>query len=143
MIKVDKYKAQKQIALTWMIGSCIFIIAFLVITMTRPDAEMGEWKWLIGSLSPGLTLITTSFIYASLKPEIIKSQKIDRYFMRLVNGSSLFYLFVLLIIIITIPISESDDKTMITHINKYSILIGFIQAIVLGLLGIFFSKNDG
>jgi formate hydrogenlyase subunit 3/multisubunit Na+/H+ antiporter MnhD subunit len=143
MTTISKYTAQKKIALTWFIFSSLIVILFIFISSPRAGENVKDYySWLIGFLSPALSLIVSSFIYSANNRETLEQKFIDSFFVRLVNIASVFYLLFLLGILLATPFSQKKDIKFIDYLNNFSLLLSFIQTLILALLGIFFVKND-
>lgn len=142
MATISKYTAQKRIALVWFIFSPLIVILFVFISSPRSGAGKDYYSWLINFLSPALSLIVSSFIYSANNKESLEQKFIDVFFIRLVNLSSIFYLLFLLGILLATPFSQKHDIKFIDYLNSFSLLLGFIQTLLLALLGIFFVKSD-
>jgi hypothetical protein len=147
MAEISKLRAQKNISLSWFVLSSIIIVLFIVVSSSRVLPNSAEHiNWLINYLSPGLSIIVSSFIYSATNREklnsILNSIFLDRYFHRLVLYSSIFYLLFILGIICYTPWHEKENISFIAHLKSFSAILNFEQTILLALLGIFFIKQD-
>lgn len=141
---ISKYEAQKKLGLVWFAGCGIYIIFFLIISgfRTNPGSPTDHLEWLITYISPALSLITSTFIYAVNNRQVLQKKQIDIFFFRLVLFASLFYIVFLFIILILTPAAERRNIPFITHLKSFSLILGFIQTTLAVLLGIFFVKEE-
>ena len=139
----SKYAAQKQLSILWFIASAIFITLFLLISIPRTDPGSTEtFEWLLNFISPTLSLITSAFVYSANNREALLKKNIDTFFVRMVMLSSIFYLGFLFTVLLITPFSDRADISFINHIKRFSLILGFIQTILVVLLGIFFVKEE-
>jgi len=139
----SKYSAQKKISILWFVASAIFITIFLLISVPRTEAGSTEtFEWLLNYISPTLSLITSAFVYTANNRETLLKKNIDIFFVRMVIFSSIFYLGFLFIILLITPFSDRADISFIDHLKRYSLILGFIQTLLVVLLGIFFVKEE-
>ena len=139
----SKYDAQKSISMLWFISSAIFIVFFLLISVPRTDPGSTEsFEWLLNYISPVLSLIAGAFVYTANNREALLKKSIDVFFVRMVISGSIFYLGFLFVILLITPFSEKADMSFIKHLKRFSLVLGFIQTILVGMLGIFFVKEE-
>jgi hypothetical protein len=141
---ISKYGAQKKIALAWFIMAGIYIILFLIIGgyRTDPGKSTDHIEWMINFLSPSLTMITTAFIYSAANREVLEQKNVDVFFFRLIFCISLFYFGFLLTILLLTASADRNNIGFMTHLKRFSLVLGFLQTIIVGLLGIFFVKEN-
>ena len=139
----NKYSSQKKIATLWLVFSFLILGLFVLLSLSRHSEDSSEeWTWLLSQLSPGLSAISGSLIYSATNQSKISEQKIDKFFTRIVMLVSMVYLSILTGLILSIPFAENQDIKILDHLTSLSLLVTFMQAIVLGLLGIFFAKTN-
>ena len=141
MNTIDFEKAKQRIALVWFILSPVIIILVLLLEINGKFTSKSSeaWGWLFSNILPTLTLMLSVFFYDSRNNK--PSFEINRFYFNLAMGSSLFYLALLFAVILGNPFT---GLAMVPWMQKSTIILGPIQSIAAGAIGIFFlNRNIG
>ena len=139
---MNRFTAQKKLAILWFINSGIIGLLFLILSLTGKfgDRANDGLQWYSQNIVPTLTLMigTFSAFSGSPSPEII----IDRFYFHLSYNISIFYLLTLYLIIFSGPfIFNSNETSFVDLLNSSKIYLSVFQGIVTFSLGLFFSKK--
>ncbi|WP_289029858.1 hypothetical protein [uncultured Algoriphagus sp.] len=150
MKKTDFHLARKKLLIHWMIGSLvIFVTYFVIARMGRFGAsESKVWTWLFQFLLPPLSLMIGVLI-VSVREEP-SNQQVDSFYFRLTMGMSYFFLLLIFLSAILVPLIHLQQNTDLTVIEQSPLIDAFhsydsvlipIQGLSTLTLGIFFSKK--
>jgi hypothetical protein len=145
--------ARKKLITLWLIFSVlIFLIYFIQTLMMRYEHHEAEvWEWLLRFIIPPLTLMIGVFInQVNAQPTI---QEVDVFYFRLALSISFFFLIILFLSAIFIPIihmqqnrnipvfDHEKQKSIIDALKSYNIFLLPLQGLATLVLGFFFTKK--
>jgi len=150
MKRINSDLARKKLIKQWLIFSAVIFSIYLFQTMTQKyqNHEKDVWEWLFRFITPPLSLMIGVLItHVSSQPT---DDDTDSFYLRLTQGISYFYLSILLLSAVLVPIINilqnqnlplTDQKTIIQAFNTYSSVLTPIQGICTLALGFFFTKK--
>ncbi len=152
--KISYSKGQKRLVIQWLIASGIVFVIYLIQTLNNRFGEDTSevWEWLMQFILPPLTLMIGVMI--SQVSSGTNEKQIDLFYYRLATGISYFFLLLLLLSPVLVPIlhqSLNGDVlvTEITTESQISIIDAFqsyntfmlpVQGFTTLALGLFFTK---
>ena len=157
MSKTISYsKAQKKLIVQWFIFSAAVFIIFLIQTLTgKYEGHNSEvWEWVFQFITPPLTLMIGVLInQLSATPS---DKEVDIFYYRIALGFSIFFLVLLLISSILVPlmhynqnstilittITEENKKTIMDAFGSYNAFLIPISGLTTLTLGLFFTKSE-
>ncbi len=144
MASIIKYKAQKKLTVVWFCSSALLLIYVILWQITGKETITDIASWLLQHLVPYLTLITTGFIVAYSQENKNDNAQIDIFFYRLSLLVSIFYIGFLLVILIMIPKDKFQHGMQYAKdsFEQNSKILPYFEAILGGVLGVFFTKKS-
>ncbi|HEV7332695.1 MAG TPA: hypothetical protein VGN63_16770 [Flavisolibacter sp.] len=150
MKRISFQASRKKLIILWFSFSAAVFLIFLIQTMTgRYATNNGEaWEWLFSFLTPSLTLMIGVVIADVMQssPDV----EIDAFFYKLAFFVSLFFLLLLFLAPILVPLlhrsqnknlSINEQKSIIEAFKSYNNFLLPLQGITMVALGLFFSKK--
>lgn len=130
-------QCQKRLLGIWIIG----LIPSFIIMASRSllgefqNSQEQIWSWYLPMFLPTLTLMVGAYtkIATQNEPERIS---VDKYFFKLSQGCSIFYLLILSIVIIYAPFDQNSPALEV--MNRSTIFLSTVQGITSAFLGVFF-----
>ncbi len=152
---IEYANAQKKLVVLWCTFSLAVFILFFIQTLTgKYLGHMGEvWEWVLQFIIPPLTLIIGVLIsQVTSEPN---TRKVDIFYFRLALGFSLFFLVLLFLSAMIVPvlhqaqnssvliseITEENKRTIIDAFESYNAFLMPVQGISTLTLGLFFSRT--
>lgn len=139
-MKIDYLLAKKNLATLWFVlVGLVFLLMFFQTLNGKFEQDVNEaWGWLFPTVLPTLSLILTVFVFdmRNTQKQVVK---VDRFYFRLVFSLSLFYMIIILLILLSQPIT---GQPIIILMKVSNIYLGPIQAIITGAMGLFFVKKE-
>jgi len=143
MATIAKYKAQKRLTTVWFCSTGL-LLSYVILWMITGKEQVGDiTTWLVQYIGPYLTLITTGFIVAN-QSDTRDNAQIDMFFYRLSLLVSIFYIGFLLVILVLIPKNQFQHGTEYAKdaFEQTSKILPYFEAILGGVLGVFFTKKS-
>ena len=139
-MKIDYLLPKKNLAtLCFVLVGLVFLLMFFQTLNGKFEQDVNEaWGWLFPTVLPTLSLILTVFVFdmRNTQKQVVK---VDRFYFRLVFSLSLFYMIIILLILLSQPIT---GQPIIILMKVSNIYLGPIQAIITGAMGLFFVKKE-
>lgn len=151
MKTINFFEARKRLLKLWMFFSALTFIVYLILTISgRYGSNIGEiWEWLFKLITPSLTLMLGIFINEiSAKPN---EQQVDIFYFQIAYWISIFFLIIVFLSSILIPILNlmqnkgihiTDGKNIMEAVNSYNIFLTPLQGLTTLSLGFFFTKKE-
>ena len=128
-----------RLALVWLIGSgvAVILIVFQSLLGRFGDAAQEAWGWLLPTIMPTLTMITTALGYTALEP-LRANAVVRRDFFRLALWLSIIYLVLVVMTVLIGPIAADDGPGMIKLMHTSNLWLGPFQGLVASAIGVLF-----
>ena len=139
---MNKFDAQKRLALLWFINAGIIGVFFVLLTVSGKfgDRSKEGWEWFSQNIIPTLTLMIGTF--SASMGQAVSTVKIDKFYFSLAYWISIFYLLILYLIIGISPFAFNLNQTsFIDLLNSSKIYLNIFQGVVTFSLGLFFVKK--
>jgi hypothetical protein len=147
-------KARWSLAILWFFGAGVMFIALIVMSagskfaVGSVDKSSDVWGWLLPHLVPTLSLIVS--VLASTAVDrggpAMEEPTVRKTFHRLTMGMSAFYLFLILVAILSseyIQERHSDDKfTVVDAMKSSNLWLLPLQGVVVLCIGTLFFKQE-
>lgn len=137
------YHSRRKLSILWFsLGAVLFMIYFIQTIAGKFDDKVGDaWTWLLNNTIPTLSLIVGSYV-ADTSSENINSRIVDKFFFNLSYYLSMFYLSIILLLVISSPITQSiSGSTIIELQKKTSYFLTPLQGLISTAIGAFFIKQ--
>lgn len=137
-MEIEAKEARKKLSLLWVIGSLILLGIFIFQQLLGKfeDKSSEAWMWIAPNIFPMLGLIMGSYIY-NIRDNT--QMTLARYYYRLSIAISTFYLFTILAVILSYPVS---NMAVLDHYRSTNIFLVPLQTIIISFLGVFFIKSN-
>lgn len=140
---IDKSLAQKKLVITWLSSGLVTSLLFIIVCWSRAG-ETGfsdALQWLFNYLGPGMTLIIGAFAYSANRADTLPTKYINQSYLRITISFTLVYIATIAIISAIAPVAMGE-QTLLEYLNKFNLILSFLETSLLALLGIFFSKEN-
>ncbi|MCX6303549.1 MAG: hypothetical protein NT040_01135 [Bacteroidetes bacterium] len=150
MKKISYNLARRKLLMLWLImAAVIFLIFFIQSILGKYTTHVPEvWEWLFHLLTPPLSLMI-GILIAQLMSSAADFET-DLFYFRLSQGISWFFLVVLLLSAILVPVihlqqnmslDKEHEKSIMEAFNTYNNFLLPLQGLSTLALGLFFTKK--
>lgn len=129
----------RSLTLLWWIGGALVILLLLMRLIAEDAAVPAITAWLATYLLPGLTLVSGAAA-ATRDPADGAASNLGTTYWVAVVASGL-YLLILMAAVLKAVLTVGDTTENL--LRPWGMVLGLLQAIVIGLLGRFFTKSPG
>ncbi len=151
MKKISFQHARKNILLVWLLMSVAIFIIFLIQTLFNKYTNHVKevWQWVFQYMLPAITLMLGVLI--AQMNATVSAVKTDIFYYRLALGISWFFLGLLFLSSMIVPLIHiqqnqqlaiSDQKNILEAFKTYDNVLIPVQGIVMLCLGLFFTKQE-
>lgn len=151
MKTISFQQARKNILMVWLLMSAAIFIIFLIQTLlNRYTSHVKEvWQWVFQYMLPAITLMLGVLI-AQMRATA-SAAKADIFYYRLALGISWFFLGLLFLSSMIVPLIHTqqnqqlaigDQKNILEAFKTYDNILLPIQGVVMLCLGLFFTKQE-
>lgn len=128
---------QRRLLLIWMIGLApsFILMASRSLLSEFQEGQQDVWNWYLPMFLPTLTLMIGAYakVATGNEPEKID---VDRFFFRLSQGCSIFYLLILSCVVVYSVFDR--NAAMLEVMQRSTLFLSTIQGITSAFLGVFF-----
>jgi hypothetical protein len=139
-------QCQRRLLLVWYLGAAPAFVVLSGQTLTSFYEGHGQnpnevWGWFLPTLMPTLLLVT-GVVAAQARKSHPDEHTVERYYFRLSFGLSVFYLLVVNLVLLAMPLilQWQDPQSIIGYLTKSSLFLGPIQGLVGATLGAVFTS---
>ncbi|MDB5116441.1 MAG: hypothetical protein JWQ79_1933 [Mucilaginibacter sp.] len=135
---INAKEARKKLTYLWFIICGLLLLIFIIQHLNGKfeNYTAEAWMWISPNIFPFIGLVSGGYIIDKNE----KAEKyVDRFYYKLSFFSSLFYFTIILLVIVTYPLSE---KPILEHYKDSNLFLIPIQSIITGIIGIFFIKGN-
>ena len=150
MKMISYNSARRKLLMQWLImGAVIFVLFFIQSILGKYTTHVSEvWEWLFKLLTPPLSLMIGIFIAQMMSNAV--DFETDLFYFRLSQGISWFFLIVLLLSAVLVPVihiqqnmslDKESEKNIMEAFNMYNNFLFPLQGLATLALGLFFTKK--
>jgi hypothetical protein len=139
-------QCQRRLLLVWYTGAAPAFLVLSIQTQLNFYEGLGQnpnevWGWFLPTLMPTLLLVTGVVAAQARKPSP-QEQTVERYYFHLSFGLSVFYLAMVNLILLAMPLimQGQDLPPIIGYLTKSSLFLGPIQGLVGAAMGAVFTS---
>jgi hypothetical protein len=142
MNKLTLATSRRRLAMVWFGGAAVVFVLFLGMSLAGPfrNERQDAWGWLLPGIVPTLSLVI-GILIAQDKDPGSAGRTVNPFLFRLSVGLSVFYLGVLLVTLLVIPMVTAQDQAL-DYLKTSNLWLAPVQGLAAAGLGAFFTGGE-